>query len=412
MKKCVSFLRTMTFGMVLLIAVMALSIAGSLIPQQRASMDYVNRFGADAARIILFLKMDNIFGSWYFIALTALLSINLVLCSIVRFPKAVRTRDALIRAARNAPIDQTLDADKANTLKACLEKRRWKKIESEEKTVYVRRMAGVYGSFLMHLSILLVIVVGGALFVLPEITDITVMPGETIDLGDGTLVTVERFHIEDETGSLDYASLLSAKTADGRSLQREIRVNEPMRVGSFKIYQQTYGTAGRIRVDNADNGTTDTFYVTQPCFLSIDGRNGVFFNALYPGFIERTDGSITLVTNTSGAYADPIYEVQSIVNGTSTPVLAFPDETINIGAVSFTMLSPSAYPGLRIKHVPGVLLGALYAVFVLMIAALYLCFFVAPVAVRVDRDGFALVSTKEKAGMIIEIEMLLEEEKP
>ncbi len=410
MKKLFSFLRSMTFGMILLVAAMAFSFAGSFIPQQRAAMEYVERFGADAAKLIMLLGLDRVFSSWYFILIVVLLALNLTFCSIVRFPKTRRAGAALMSAAAHAAAEHPLHAGQADVLRKRLQKRRWKARTSDGQTVYVRHMLGHYGSFLMHLSILLVLAIGGAVLTMPEIIDITVMPGDSFDLGDGTRVTVERFQIEDETGKLDYASTLRAVMKDGRTLTQEIRVNEPMRVGSFKIYQQTYGTAGKVRIHNADNGATDTLYLTEPCFLSIDGRNGVFFHALYPGYIQAEDGSVTLVTSTSGAYADPVYEIQSVVDGSSSPVLAFPDETLTIGSVSFTLLEPDAYPGLRIKHVPGVLLGGLYASFVLMIAALYLCFFAAPAAIRVDEEGFALRSPKEKAGLLIEIETLLEED--
>ena len=43
MKKILTFLRSMTFGMLLLIAILACSFAGSMIPQQRSAMEYVER---------------------------------------------------------------------------------------------------------------------------------------------------------------------------------------------------------------------------------------------------------------------------------------------------------------------------------------------------------------------------------
>ena len=53
-------------------------------------------------------------------------------------------------------------------------------------------------------------------------------------------------------------------------------------------------------------------FLTDPCFLSIDGRNGVYFQALYPGFIREEDGNYTLVTSTASSYEDPVYSIQSI----------------------------------------------------------------------------------------------------
>ena len=209
--------------------------------------------------------------------------------------------------------------------------------------------------------------------------------------------------LKDETGRLDYASLLAV--TDGRSEKRqEIRVNQPLRFGSYKIYQQTYGTAGRVRIYNRANGAEDTVFLTEPCFLSIDGQNGIWFNALYPAFIRDEDGNYTLITSTSGSYQDPVYSVQSITGGMSASVLAFPDEEISIGDITFTFLSPAEYPGLRIKRVSTALYAGLYFGFGLMVAALYLCFFAVPVCLRVEEDGFALCSPKEQTELLDDIE--------
>ena len=230
-------------------------------------------------------------------------------------------------------------------------------------------------------------------------------------LEDGTKLTVESFQIVDETGRLDYASLLSAESADGlKKVEKEIRVNEPLSFEGYKIYQQTYGTAGSVRIDNLLNGASEVMPLTESCFLTLDGRNGMFFQALYPGYVKAEDGSVTLITSTSGNYDDPVYDVLSVADGTMTPVFAFPDETLTIGDVSFTLLDPVSYPGLRIKFINPAVLGALYAVFALLVAALYLCFFMSPVAVCQTEDGYAIFSPKTQTGLMLELEALLKEE--
>ena len=396
----------MTFGMILLIIVMALSLAGSLIPQQEAAMTYVNAYGSRTAMLLISLGFTDIFHTWYFYALEILLCLNLLLCSILRFPKTRKAAERLKYQAQEAEPDKPLNIEDHQKITSYLSAHHFTRTETENGApVYTKHLAGFYGSFLTHLSILLVLLFGSLVLMTPQVTDQTVMPGESLTLSDGTTVTCESFHIQDTTGKLDYASVLAAASPDGKQKKsQEIRVNEPLRFGSYKIYQQTYGTAGRIQITNTENGAVDVQYLTDPCFLSIDQRNGIYFEALYPGYYREEDGSFTLITSTDRSYPDPVYRIQSITDGMSAAVLAFPGEEIHMGDITFTFLSPAEYPGLRIKHVAAWLYGGLYFSFGLMVAALYLCFFTVPVAVKVTEEGYVICSPKDQEGLEIALE--------
>lgn len=412
MKKVLRYLRSMQFGMLLLVLVMTCAFAGSMIVQQREPMEYVNRYGETWARIILAAGLNDVFSAPYFLVLMAALCLNLTLCSIVRLPRTMRAGNALLKQAAKTEDLKPLEGKQAENLRAYFVSRGYRCREDAGRKVFSKNFLGFYGSFFTHLSFLLILAVGAAAITTAEVTDQIVMPGETLALKDGTKITVEAFQIVDETGTLDYASRLSAESADGlKKAEKEIRVNEPLSFEGYKIYQQTYGTAGSVRIDNLSNGASEVMMLTESCFLTLDGRNGMFFQALYPGYVTAEDGNVTLITSTSGSYDDPVYDILYVADGTMTPVLAFPDETLTIGDVSFTLLDPVSYPGLRIKHMNTAVLGALYAVFALLVAALYLCFFMAPVAVCVTEDGYAVFSPKTQTGLMIELEALLEEEK-
>ncbi|MBQ9325972.1 MAG: cytochrome c biogenesis protein ResB [Clostridia bacterium] len=396
MRRSLRFFRSMRFGMILLVLVMALSVVGSLIPQKEQAMTYVRAYGAEKATLLMALGWNDLFHTWYFLALEGLLCINLLLCSILRFPRTVHAGEQLMKTAEDSSTETPCDSAQLQRMKEFLLSHGFRKRNAATGEVYTRHFLGFYGSFLTHLSILWVLLFGSLVLMTPQTEDLTVMPGESLVLSDGTRILCESFHIEDGQGKLDYASTLHAISADGKQEKiQEIRVNEPMRFGNYKVYQQTYGTAGRVRIVNHATETEDTLFLTESCFLSIDGQNGVYFEALYPGFVQDDDGNYTLVTNTSGSYPDPVYRIQTIAEGMSTSVLAFPDETLSLGEIDFTFLLPAEYPGLRIKHVSSVLYGALYFGFGLMIAALYLCFFMVPAAVSVREDGYSVVSPKE-----------------
>ena len=69
----------MRFGMLLLVLVMICSLVGSLIPQGEEAMTYVRAYGADPARWIMALGLEDIFHTWYFYLLELLLCGNLIL---------------------------------------------------------------------------------------------------------------------------------------------------------------------------------------------------------------------------------------------------------------------------------------------------------------------------------------------
>ncbi|MDO4547158.1 MAG: cytochrome c biogenesis protein ResB [Clostridia bacterium] len=408
MKKFLSFFRSMGFGMALLILILAFSLAGSLIPQGAQRSVYVNNYSGNGADIILALGLDHVFSTPYFIALMAVLSLNLALCSLVRLARIRNAGRALLAKASVAEIQKTYGADCAKKLRPYLKSRHFHERDSDGQ-VYSKHLWGFYGSYLTHLSLLLVLISGAAVAYLADVQDYTVMPGNTLTLEDGTNLEVISFRIEDEAGNLDYTSVLQMTSRDGSSVREgSIRVNEPMRFGDYKVYQQTYGTAGSVRITNALNGISEELTITEQCFLTLDGVNGMFYRALYPGYISDADGNVTLITSTSGEYADPVYDILSFSDGVSTPILAFPGETLTIGDVSFTMLDPVSYPGLRVKHLPGAVSVALYAAFVLMLFALYLCFFMPPICVRVTDEGYAILSPKDQMDLSRDIDEYLE----
>lgn len=414
MRKAFAFLRSMRFGMILLALVIVCALAGSLIPQGEESMTYVRAYGTEGAKWVLRLGLNDIFHSWYFLALEALLCGNLLLCSLLRASRIRQVFPGMKVRAAALPPEHPLNPGEAARVREALVRRRFRQETKGDRTasdqepaggaraqgdLFCRNAAGVWGSFLTHLSILVILLFGSLTLMTPETEDRTVLPGETLRLEGGISIECLDFHIENEQGQLDYASLLRVTDADGNTKEQEIRVNEPLRFGDLKIYQQTYGTAGRVLIRNEENGAEETVYLTEPAFLSIDSQNGVYFQALYPGFIQNEDGSYTLITSTAMGYADPVYSVRSISGGESASVLVFPGETLRMDPVSFTFLSPTEYPGLRIKKLSSLLFAGLYFGFGLMIAALYLCFFRAPVCVCVTEEGYRIVSLREQPGL-------------
>ena len=398
MKKLLSFLRSMRFGIVLLILIALCSVAGSLLPQERGVAWYAQNY-PQLHGLILTLGLHRVYQSWYFLTLLGLLCLNLTLCSVLRLRRVVLAGQTEAERTAALPDRAALPPEKLEAFRAALLRRGCRETRVGDAAVYRKRGWGRYGSFLTHLAILLTLLCGAAVLFLQQVTDQSCLPGDSVQLPDGAAVAVASFRIEDETGRLDYASEVQLRLPDGRaSVWKQIRVNEPLSFGPYKVYQQTYGTAGAVRVENAETGGADELRLTEPCFLSLDGVSGVWYEAIYPGYLRDENGDVTLITSTSGSYPDPVYQVLVVsAEGDNTPVLAFPGETLELGVLRFTFLEPVEYPGLRIKYTPPTLLGALFAAFGLMLIGLWMCFFTAPVAIKLDSAGWAVGGPKPEA---------------
>ena len=209
------FLRSMKFGIALLLLIAALSVVGTIIPQGQPLGWYAEKYPS-AYEAVLGLGLNRLYQSWYYVALLALLSLNLALCTISRLRMLLRTeKDETVRAAR-LPIAQQLDSEQVALVRGYLQEHRCRELQIEGVTMFTKYHFGRYGTFLTHLGILLTVLFGAAALYLPTVQDLACLPGESIVLEDGTEITVQDFTLQDENGKLDYASNLSVKLPNGR----------------------------------------------------------------------------------------------------------------------------------------------------------------------------------------------------
>ena len=410
MKKVLSFLRSMRFGILLLGLIALLSVAGTLIPQGREIAWYAQSYRGLHGTILL-LKLNDVFHSWYFQTLLVLLGLNLTLCSLLRIRAVSLARRREVELMEQRGTEFPLDSAARERLLVRLRAQHCREEERGGELLFRKNSFGRYGSFVTHLSILLTLIFGAMALYLPKTVDRSCLPGESLRMDDGTTIAVNSFRIENETGRLDFTSEIEVALPDGRETgAREISVNHPLSFGPWKIYQQTYGTAGAITVKNLATGGEDTFTLTDLVFLSLDGNNGLWYQAVYPDLLRDPSGNVTLVTNTSGSYPNPVYQVETVSDGVFTPVLAFPGEELQVKDLAFTFEQPVEYPGLRIKYTPKIVNVLLVAAFLLMIAGLYITFFCQPVLVRVDAQGCTVGGPKPEGMRLTVRECIAERE--
>ena len=262
MKKLYSFFKSMRFGLILLVLIAVCSVIGSIIPQDKEISWYVQNY-QDLHGVILLCKAHRIFQSWYFIVLLALLSLNLLLCTVTRLRTLLSTRSGP-DPVTYSPDEVHLSEAGMSMLHEHLTRMRCRESRYGDSVIYRKNSFGRYGTFITHLSILLTVIFGAAALYLPTTIDQTCVPGESITMEDGTEIAVDSFHIENEYGDLDYASKVTVTLPNGKQSDlTEVSVNHPLSFGEYKIYQQTYGTAGSVTVRNTDtDGVEDTDQTT------------------------------------------------------------------------------------------------------------------------------------------------------
>ena len=386
----------MQFGLILLGMIIAVSAAGSLIPQNSETMFYVREYPGWYP-VILSLRLNRVFTSWYFLLLVGLLCFNLSVCTFRR----VNQMNGESELPEEFHPAVKLEKGQADQLKEALRRIHCREESNDAVMRFTKNRFGVWGSFLLHLGILLTVIFWALGSAVPKVIDRTCMPEEAITLEDGTTIAVDSFSIEDETGRLDYASEIEITLPDGRSSGRKrVSVNHPVSMGDYKVYQQTYGTKGRLSVTDTE-GHQDSFWLDSQDFLSADGENGIWFDDLYPGFVQDETGSLSLITTTSGHYENPVYVFVLRDHEKSEQMLAFPGDSVTIDTYTFTFETPVEYPGLRIKKSPAILNLCLLVSVILLTAGFWIIFFARPVNILMNEEGYTVIGRNEELGLLL-----------
>lgn len=384
MKKVWDYLRSMRFGMLLLCLILLCSLPGSLIQQGSSAEFYLERYSW--GRLLLVLNFDHIFSSWYFVSLLALLCLNLFLCSLLRIRNTTRLHAGSKARMENMPAQKT-SSEKEAELEILLQKRGFKRLGGESpRRLYAKGTWGFYGSFITHLGLLLTLLFAAAGLYFVQIEDYNLIPGESFALSDGTMVSLEAFSEQDESGRTDYVSAIQVTDRHGnRSDVRKIRVNEPFSFGGHKYYQQNYGQVGAVMISR--DGMTDKVKVDGQMFLTLDGTTGIALYGLY-AMEEHADAQ-------GNAHGGAAYAIALYRGGEPEMTMAFAGDTYSIGGVEYRFGEPESFSGIRVKTVSPWVLGGLYASFVLLTLGLYLCFFASPAYAFVEEGGYNFWSMKK-----------------
>lgn len=268
------FFTSVKLTVVLLIILAVASILGTLIPQGRGAMEFARGLSPEMLQVFRIFDLFDVYNALWFRLLIACLAVNLIVCSVDRFPSTWRRFRARPRPDREKPFSD-LPADQQMTLNEALDRAAPqidRFIRKRLKDVAHRRVRdrifwsgekgrySHFGVYLVHTSILVIIfgALIGSFFGFEgyvnitedeEVQTITLrrkMRPRTLDFS----VRCDRFSVEFyENGTpKEYRSDLSF-LVDGEVVKTTTaRVNHPAHFQGITFYQANYGTIPGRRV--------------------------------------------------------------------------------------------------------------------------------------------------------------------
>lgn len=397
----------MPFAIALLVILALACVASTFVTQGLTYEQYAQLYSPRTAGLIVALRMDDAYRSWWFVSLTGALCLNLLLCSAVRLPsllRRVRREKEVPGPAERADASQTGVADPLPVFARMGMKSA--RAERDGKTVLYAHKggAGYWGAWICHMGILLLI----AGFALGQATrqEYTVYgaAGQTKPIGDtGYTVTIDDFRVDlrgDDTVR-QYTSDVTVRDASGGGAQSaSVSVNGPATLHGMRFYQNSMGWAARITVkENGEPLDSELVCVGEGLTMADLPELTVFFNAFYPDYVyDEEAGPMTR----TGSLRDPAYLYSLYYRGSILGMNVLrPGETISAAPYEIGFSDPQYYTLLQIKKdpfAPAALAGALF-----LLAGLFLAFYVQPVkvwAVREDGGEWTVYGSSGKRGKL------------
>jgi len=266
----------LTISLFILLAI--LSIIGTLITQNATRTEYIQRYGIRLYEVLNFFNLFDMYHSWWFSAILLLLVINLIACSVHRFPGvwsqisrgigSTGLEDSMLKTLPYVEKVQMMSkaANKAaEEIQSLLKKRFGNPMRIEtESAITLFSEKGKFsrlGVYITHLS-LLIILIGGLMGSLYGFKGhVEILEGEAvnqiflkardeevskpIDFSvrcDDFNITYYDFPGRKEKHVKEYTSALTILEDGKEVLKKTVQVNHPLHYKGLAFYQSSYGT--------------------------------------------------------------------------------------------------------------------------------------------------------------------------
>lgn len=262
------FFNSLKLTLGVLITLAAVSIIGTVIEQNQPIQNYLNEYGEGWTKFIVKTGMNDMYHSWWFLALLAALALNIIVCTFERFPPKWRSLlnhkkdfsgNFIDKLSNSQTVTVSGDPSSAkDKLLGAFKSKRYKTMVSEEGgeyRIYAWKGAiGRLGSDVTHISLLLILLgaIVGSFYGYKDFK--TVFVGGTVDVPNESFeIRLDKFWIDYyDTGQVrQYNSMLTVIEDGEEVMEKQIWVNEPLYYKGVRFYQSTYGTAWN-RIEKAN----------------------------------------------------------------------------------------------------------------------------------------------------------------
>lgn len=421
------FVYGMRSGMVMLGMIAALSILGTVLPQGKAAGFYEQNYSGWTLWWIQRLHLDQVYSAWWFGLLILLLSVNLILCNLRRLPLLIRDWKApqgavgwmpergvfhrvfsgMLVAQKPDGKGAKVDSGSENPLGLFFEKAGFRQPVMTQTEVGTfmeahRHKAGLLGSWLSHLGLLLIIV----FFFLGKVMGFEAfvygVPGTNHAIvGTPYQLSIEDFDIEyrQDYSVYQYISDVTL-TAPGTELKKSgrIQVNQPLRHQGMSIYQNGTGWVVEAVLEKEGQILASGLLYPGDVFQAEGSDLALQYLAFYPDFVLREGQPFTAspFLNRPALVFSLFYEGRQVRTSA-----AMPGEPIVFGDLTLKYFQPRLFTVLQVVRDPGTLPAALGGL--LLLFGIFLSFYWVPQSLYgfMDPEGRGWISAVTKRNQLL-----------
>ena len=399
----------MQFALILLLVLAAACAFGSFITQGQTLSWYTTSYGERAAAAIMLFGLDDVFHSIWFVVITAFLCLNLIFCNVIRAPGLIRLWKAgFVPEKREKSCGRIYGTSEKDPAELFSEMGFRKTVSGsfEDGTEYiyaVKNKAGIWGAWLCHLGILILIIGFGVGQMLKTETAVYGVTGQSKRIGDTSYVlTIDDFRIDlrgDETVDQYTTDFTVRNVSNGDEMSGTTSVNHPAAMFGMKFYQNSTGWAAAMHVskggEEIQNGVVCVGEVTP--ITEVPGLS-ILIQAFYPDFFMDADGEIG--TRTS-ELRNPYYLYIAYYNERVIGMNALgASEYITIDDLTVWFTDPQSYTLIQITTEPFSKLALAGGIVIML--GLLLALYVQPAEMWArKKDGLWLVTGLSRKGGVL-----------